>query len=548
MYKDVDEDGYRYFDMRRMTRNVVLFEDTYKKAVQLLKRGKIIDVSLRFFFRSGEDKSGMVCEMRGKLKDDYTWNMALTFDRDGLIDSSCDKFLPGFGMAGQRTCGDRLEVNHFLAALMLLGGKKLLNEPNAGDSTSGSGMRLLEAFRADRASELPSEIRREIHLEPRLLKEDGKLYMTLRAGESKRYVIRFISAFISCVEHRQPYTIGKTEYSFSRDHISPSDGRLYGFLRDVTSDAAHLADFGKESPYAFRPTVVESLKNRIELYGSRLDAFFDAVNGMELALTDADGDKKSTSQLRLTVASPEILLDIRKDVDENGVFHGIQASGYAPVFLFGSEHHYFIDRNRFCRVPDEAEKRFAPLFGLAAEGEISFKVGRNNIAEFFYSVLPKLRNIVDVREYDGDEIAEHLPPCSVPVFYLDNENGQLSCRAAVRYGEEEYSVGEGTGESRQSPGRDYQREEEALAVVREYFAGYDPKNGVFLCEQSDEAAYRLLSEGVGELLRVGEVNCTDSFRALNIRRRIPVRVGVSISGDLMDLTIEWKSRPRSSTS
>ena len=39
-------------------------------------------------------------------------------------------------------------------------------------------------------------------------------------------------------------------------------------------------------------------------------------------------------------------------------------------------------------------------------------------------------------------------------------------------------------------------------------------------------------------MRIGEVNCTDSFKAIHIRRRLPVNVGISVSGDLMNLSIQ----------
>ena len=71
-----------------------------------------------------------------------------------------------------------------------------------------------------------------------------------------------------------------------------------------------------------------------------------------------------------------------------------------------------------------------------------------------------------------------------------------------------------------------------------YFPEYDGEKDLFSCERDDDEAYRLLSEGLGELMKIGQVNCTDSFRAVNIRRRLPVKVGVSVSGDLMNLSIQ----------
>ena len=51
-YQDSDE-TYRYFDMRRITRNVLIYEETYKRALMLLKSGKVTDVTVNYGCREG---------------------------------------------------------------------------------------------------------------------------------------------------------------------------------------------------------------------------------------------------------------------------------------------------------------------------------------------------------------------------------------------------------------------------------------------------------------------------------------------------------------
>ena len=533
------EDGYIYFDMRRMTRNVILYEETYAHAMRLLKNGKITDVALRYGCR--EENGGMICEAQGKYKGNYDCLISVTFDRNGVIGSFCEKYVPGFGTTGIIQRGDRIEPNQYLLALMLEAGKLMARDPNAGDSTSSSGMKLLNSFRSERVSGSLSELRREIDLEPRLLKEDGRYYMTLRAGIDRLFVVKNITELIQASEERAAFSSGKLSFVFPRDGFSPKSVPIYAFLKDVVSDAVIRATKAKNAYYGY-PMPSESVKNRIELYGSRLDGFFDAVTACgitQIPFTDVREHGKVNSQLRPGTGTPEITLDIRSDVDDSRIFHGIEAVGKAPIFIKGSEHTYFIDNDRFCRVDPETDRQLAPLYVLLGKGEFSFTVGRNNMAEFFYSVLPMLRGMISVREHDGEEIAKYLPPEAEPVFYLDNDNGLMTCRAAARYGDTEFPLSVSMpGSSVHSAQRDIQRESEALGVVTQYFPRYNEAHDLFECENNDDAAYRVLSEGVGELLRIGEVNCTDSFKALHIRRRLPIKMGVSLSGDLMNLTIE----------
>ncbi len=533
------EDGYRYFDMRRITRNVVLYEETYRRALRLLESGKITDISLRYSFR--EEKGGMICEAQGKYKGNYECLLTIAFDRNEIFSSFCEKYVSGFGTTGMIQHGDRIEPNQYLLALMLKAGKQLADDPNAGDSTSGTGMKLLSAFRSERVSGSLSELRREIELEPRMIREDGRYYMTLRAGTDKLFVVKNITELVKAEEERSGYQSGKLSFVFPRDTFSQKCTPLYSFIKDVVDDSTVRASAAKNTYYGYMPPS-DSIKNRIELYGSRLDGFFDALTKSritQLTFTDVTDTGKVNSQLFPGTGSPDIWLDIRSDVDDEMIFHGIRAVGNAPVFLKGSEHHYFIDEDRFCRIDPETDNKLAPLYVLLGKGQFTFSVGRNNMAEFCYSVLPMLREIINVREHDAEEIAKYLPPEAEPVFYLDNDNGLLTCRAAARYGDTEFPLADSLpGSVIHSAHRDVQRESEALEVVTGYFPEYQPEHDLFVCGGDDDAAYRVLSEGVGELLRIGEVNCTDSFKALNIRRRLPVKMGVSLSGDLMNLTIE----------
>ena len=57
------------------------------------------------------------------------------------------------------------------------------------------------------------------------------------------------------------------------------------------------------------------------------------------------------------------------------------------------------------------------------------------------------------------------------------------------------------------------------------------------CEEDEDKIYQLMESGIDELLKLGEVQCTDRFRGRHVIRRVKVSVGVSVSGNLLDLNI-----------
>ena len=118
-----DDDSYRYFDMRRMTRNILIYEETYNRALALLKSGQVTDVSLKYGCRNGID--GTACEAQGIYKNNYDCLLTATFDRDKLLGSMCEKYVAGFGVTGTIKQGDKIVPNQYILALMLQAGKMI---------------------------------------------------------------------------------------------------------------------------------------------------------------------------------------------------------------------------------------------------------------------------------------------------------------------------------------------------------------------------------------------------------------------------------------
>ena len=81
------------------------------------------------------------------------------------------------------------------------------------------------------------------------------------------------------------------------------------------------------------------------------------------------------------------------------------------------------------------------------------------------------------------------------------------------------------------------REEEILYQVQQLFPLVDLEQDELHCEESEEAVLRLLDNGVDRLMGLGEVNTTDRFRNINIRKKPKLKIGVSIESDIMNLSV-----------
>ena len=242
--------------------------------------------------------------------------------------------------------------------------------------------------------------------------------------------------------------------------------------------------------------------------------------------------------LQFQEADPNIELTITKETDARGVFQGVRIQGKAPELLKGLNYQYYISENSLNRVSPEKLENLQPLLNMATDGEFSMQIGRRYLSEFYYRVLPILKEHATVTEQDTPTIQKYLPPEVEFVFYLDAEQKNVTCHAAARYGDVECDVMDWLVDAaKKEHFRDMERETEALDCVQQLFPEEDMEKRLFHCGKDVDRIYNVLESGIGELMRFGEVQTTDSFRRLRIRKTLPVTVGVSVGSGIMDLEI-----------
>ena len=206
----------------------------------------------------------------------------------------------------------------------------------------------------------------------------------------------------------------------------------------------------------------------------------------------------------------------------------------------GGRYYYYLEEGFLNRVSPERVREFLPLYEAEERNGVSFCIGRKNLSEFYYSLLPALRRYGTVEEEDPQEIAAYLPPEASFCFYLDADENNVFCEAKAVYGEEAVSVMDllrSPNREVKESFRDKNREWEVASQVQAFFPEADLEQGVFHCNRDEGQVYEALEKGVEQLFNLGEVRSTDRFRRLNVRRRARLSVGVSLGSGLLDLEI-----------
>ena len=527
---------YRYYMPERFTRNIEIYADTYRKAQKLLEDGALHDVEVQNCYSTDRGSSGKVLVATGYLKSGSFYPVRISVSRDRVTGMNC----PVYGCKGYYSnyAGrESSEICEHCLALLLKTIEELQGK-SYWDATDQQARRLLDSFwsryRNTSFAAAPDEVEevrkpgRTIRLDPRIEDTDDGLTLGFRIGtDEKLYVLRNPEGLVEAVQTEGEFPLGsKGSLDFSADTFGETDRKWYDLIRQAVLEKQHH----EEENYG-RPKKLQG----ITLYGALLDDFYELALGSRVERKTGGPGK---DWLEVSDEAPRPELELRKDETEDGTFHGVILRGRLPRVLEGVHAHYCLDDDRLTRIEGEHSRTLEPLLAAADHGWVDMHVGRNFLTDFYYHIVPELTESVKLTEPDREEIIQFLPPEVSFRFFLDVEEGTPVCRAMADYGDRaSFALTDWKTQKMTSTDfRDQIRESTVLLRVEEFFPEL-LEDGSLASSPDEDSVYRVLTEGVETLWRMGEVMSTDRFDGLTVRKSIRIQVGVSVESELMDLKI-----------
>ena len=527
---------YRYYMPERFTRNIEIYADTYRKAQKLLEDGALHDVEVQNCYSTDRGSSGKVLVATGYLKSGSFYPVRISVSRDRVTGMNC----PVYGCRGYYSNyvgRENAEICEHCLALLLKTIEELQGK-SYWDATDQQARRLLDSFwsryRNTSFAAAPDEVEevrkpgRTIRLDPRIEDTDDGLTLGFRIGtDEKLYVLRNPEGLVEAVQTEGEFPLGsKGSLDFSADTFGETDRKWYDLIRQAVLEKQHH----EEENYG-RPKKLQG----ITLYGALLDDFYELALGSRVERKTGGPGKE---WLEVSDEAPRPELELRKDETEDGTFHGVILRGRLPRVLEGVHAHYCLDDDRLTRIEGEHSRTLEPLLAAADHGWVDMHVGRNFLTDFYYHIVPELTESVKLTEPDREEIIQFLPPEVSFRFFLDVEEGTPVCRAMADYGDRaSFALTDWKTQKMTSTDfRDQIRESTVLLRVEEFFPEL-LEDGSLASSPDEDSVYRVLTEGVETLWRMGEVMSTDRFDGLTVRKSIRIQVGVSVESELMDLKI-----------
>ncbi len=526
---DVQE-KYLYFDFNRIWKSAEFSGKAVKRGKQLLASNSIELQEATAGYLSDKDDQVVVAEGTG-LDGKWKFPIEVVFSRTQILHVGCRC----------RECQNNYwrymnkDYCAYTYAIIKLA-EEQVQETSIGSATDKPGNRLLRAFKQDQVNQVISGVKGQdgkLMLVPRLVEKEGELLLSFKIGTNKLYVIKDLTEFYQKVKTSSTGTYGtNTEINHSIDRFTEMGKRWITFIGNVVAEEVKFEERLIEARTYSKKALAK--RNEIELFGWRLDRFYEIEEKETIAYEKRP--EKLKADLIFTEENPKITMTVRKYIlEDNHTFHGVTAECSIPSIFYGTKTAYFIKENKFCRLTEEFAERIRILAEYADGSDAVFHIGRKDLADFYYVVLEKLQDVVNIVYEDAEEIERYLPSEAEFVFYLDAEESMVMCRPAVWYGSKEIMLLE--DDTDRSISRIRAKEQEVLFLLQQWFPYVDEERKEMHCGENEELVYQFLAEGVAALLELGEVRCTRRFSKLNVARRMKVSAGVSISSGLLNLDI-----------
>ena len=369
-------------------------------------------------------------------------------------------------------------------------------------------------------------------LDPILRCTANQLTLEFRIGISQRYVIKDVFEFDRALEYREKVQYGKKlQFVHSLEYFTPESKPLVQFLRRwVDRNKAHYI---QSSYYGYSYGYSYAKLRAMPLSSSDLEEVLDAI-GTGTILADVDGTGES--EWKLAEDNPPRQMSI------TGIPNGIQVK---INYLFGYQgNHYniYFHEKQIYRTPHSyLEPIWDFLKCMAAIPNRTVVLQKDDIPVFCRELLPILEKFFYCTRENFDEKAYGVLPVNFEIYLDAPQRDFITCRVMANYGENQYNI---YADSNQLQMRDQVKEAQVKSLVSSLCNAFDDKECLMVVAEDEDKLYEFLTSGIPRLQEIAEVFVSDALKRLKIISAPKVAVGVTIKGEVMNLSMTSEDMTR----
>lgn len=350
-------------------------------------------------------------------------------------------------------------------------------------------------------------------------------------GPQGAYVMKSISDFVERMRRGERFAYGKKlAFAHTPAALAEQARAIARFLdravaqREQASGSAFLRYRGRDE-----------VGRDLDLSDYELIELLDLLDGRSFTVEGTDYGTRSLTRAHVVSADPDVDVRVQR-TDDDG--YAIAPKDEFP-FVAQGDRMYLWQGETFYRCSADFA-RTADFLRTAYDSDGGgLFVSLADMPLFCATVLPVIER--RLRMETPPEIELFRPvPCKLE-FYFDKTDRDVTCTAYAAYGLRRYPLFEAAPDGEAGPLRDERLENRAKRLVEQYFDAFDEPPAIKL---ADEAAVAdLVFGGLMEFQGIGEAFTTPAFDRLLTDRQPRVSVGISLAGNLINLTVSADDLP-----
>lgn len=540
-----DEKRRPFFDFESITSEFYFKKKTLEDARTLISRGEIKldnfqNIYERGYYGSGDTNA--MAAITGTYSDnDGDREIGIIVDETRVRQYSCQKCYDNY--YGWYYYGKREPCVH-VTALMLLA-DEYSRKVDPGDNTDYNAILFLNAFGKEIVKNKNyDENRMEgcVHLEPRLIETETGIELNFKIGNGEKlYVVKNLTDLHDMYYERKTMSLGKNNaINFAVETFDKESEQLFSMIEREVKRAKAI-ERKMETRRSFQYAGTLETGKGIPIDGDTIDRLYGLYYGRTIECKFLSDGKKH--QLRIREENPKIDIYLNSEfeiTDDVKELTNLFVQGNLPIVVDGVKNHFFISKESISILDSKTYSKLAPFMSLEGsdEGRFDFLIGQKKAADFYHRVLPMFLEDPVFNVYESNDITSYIKEKAEFSFFLDAVEGQILCQTKVTYGEETFLLKALEDEELPLNGkRDMCQEEPVRELMKGWFEFYNSEAGAFVFEDNYDARYDFLKQGVNQLLEYGDVNGTDAFSKIKIRRLPVVQMGIRLENNLLDLTV-----------
>ena len=421
-----------------------------------------------------------------------------------------------FQKAGKRSLKDYMDLNE------AFGKSPAVRRPK---QTTPAMKELLQrqAARATMAL-LPQKDYGKVELEPYFECGRNALTVEFKLGADTKYVMKDVFEFVRHVESEAEYSYGKKlKFFHTLNAFEPGSRELVQFLlRWVRENGGRYVQYN----YGYYNSSYSKLR-KIPLSGADFEELLEYLKERDITMNVNMTGERSW---RLTENRLIRNMWIKGEKD------GIEVRTEAQLFGYFCSHYVVMFKEGLIyREKKEDLAQIQDFISCMAQmPDRKLYIAKEDVPVFCRELLPALEAHYQCEKESFDPSAYGVVPAVFEIYLDAPQKDFITCKVYALYGERKYEVYQKEGEK---GGRDIVRETLVGNVVASYCNAFDEREHAMVLSGDEDKIYELLVYGIPRFQELGEVYVSDALKRIHVVQHSKVEVGVSLSGDLLELTL-----------